>query len=132
MLFWDKIMLRKRFIIEYVNDTLKNTAKLIHSRHRSINNFLMNLVAALAAYCFYGKSLMTDLGLKGVNRMKKEKKIFVAGKVYAVTETNVNEIEKSVQESIDGRIGNDRVKFKLYTLGNVTAMFFIEALIILY
>lgn len=32
---------------------LKNTAKLVHSRHRSINNFLMNLVAALAAYYFY-------------------------------------------------------------------------------
>ncbi len=50
---WGKIMLRKRFIIECVNDTLKNTAKLVHSRHRSINNFLMDLVAALAAYCFY-------------------------------------------------------------------------------
>ena len=49
----DKIMLRKRFIIECINDMLKNTAKLVHSRHRSINNFLMNLVAALAAYCFY-------------------------------------------------------------------------------
>lgn len=54
MPFWDKIMLRKRFVIECINDMLKNTAKLVHSRHRSINNFLMNLVAALAAYCFYG------------------------------------------------------------------------------
>ena len=53
MPFWDKIMLRKRFVIECINDMLKNTAKLVHSRHRSINNFLMNLVAALAAYCFY-------------------------------------------------------------------------------
>ncbi len=50
MPFWDKIMLRKRFVIECINDMLKNTAKLVHSRHRSINNFLMNLVAALAAY----------------------------------------------------------------------------------
>ena len=41
------------FAIECINDMLKNTAKLVHSRHRSINNFLMNLVAALAAYCFY-------------------------------------------------------------------------------
>lgn len=53
MPFWDKIMLRKRFVIECINDMLKNTAKLVHSIHRSINNFLMNLVAALAAYCFY-------------------------------------------------------------------------------
>ena len=32
---------------------LKNTAKFVHSRHRSINNFLMNLIAALGAYCFF-------------------------------------------------------------------------------
>ncbi|MDR2916033.1 MAG: transposase, partial [Tannerella sp.] len=50
---WDKIMLRKRYVIECINDMLKNTAQLVHSRHRSINNFLMNLVAALGAYCFF-------------------------------------------------------------------------------
>jgi hypothetical protein len=32
---------------------LKNTAQLVHSRHRSINNFLMNMVSALGAYCFF-------------------------------------------------------------------------------
>ena len=32
---------------------LKNTAQLVHSRHRSINNFIMNMIAALAAYCFF-------------------------------------------------------------------------------
>lgn len=53
MPFGDKIILRKRLVIECINDMLKNTAKLVHSRHRSINNFFMNLVAALAAYCFY-------------------------------------------------------------------------------
>lgn len=49
----DKIMLRKRYVIECINDTLKNTESLVHSRHRSINNFIMNLVASLGAYCFY-------------------------------------------------------------------------------
>ena len=53
MPLWDKIMLRKRYVIECINDMLKNTAKLVHSRHRSINNFLMNLIAALGAYCFF-------------------------------------------------------------------------------
>lgn len=53
MPFWDRIMLRKRFIIECINDMLKNTAKLVHSRHRSLNNFLMNLIAALGAFCFF-------------------------------------------------------------------------------
>ena len=49
----DKICLRKRYVIECINDTLKNTEKLVHSRHRSLNNFIMNLVAAMGAYCFY-------------------------------------------------------------------------------
>lgn len=53
MPMWDKIMLRKRCIIETINDMLKNTAQLVHSRHRSVNNFIMNMVATLAAYCFF-------------------------------------------------------------------------------
>ncbi|MBQ8867413.1 MAG: hypothetical protein IJ013_06805, partial [Bacteroidaceae bacterium] len=32
---------------------LKNTAQLVHSRHRSVNNFIMNVVATLAAYSFF-------------------------------------------------------------------------------
>ncbi len=46
-------MLRKRYVIECINDTLKNTESLVHSRHRSISNFIRNLVPALGAYCFY-------------------------------------------------------------------------------
>ena len=51
----DKILLRKRAIIESVNDELKNICKIQHTRHRSINNFLINLMAGLAAYCFFPK-----------------------------------------------------------------------------
>ena len=43
----DKMMLRKRYIIEYINELLKNKANLVHSRHRSIHNFIMNLCSAL-------------------------------------------------------------------------------------
>lgn len=53
MPLWDKMMLRKRYIIECINELLKNKANLVHSRHRSVHNFLMNLSAALAAYCFF-------------------------------------------------------------------------------
>ena len=53
MPLWDKIMLRKRYIIECINDMLKNTAQLVHSGHRSLNNFIMNLVAVITAYCFF-------------------------------------------------------------------------------
>jgi len=48
----DKILLRKRAVIESVNDFLKNICQVEHSRHRSINNFLVNVLAALSAYSF--------------------------------------------------------------------------------
>ena len=48
-----KVMLRKRYIIECINGLLKNKANLVHSRHRSIHNFIMNLCSALTAYCFF-------------------------------------------------------------------------------
>ena len=53
MPMWDKIMLRKRYIIECINELLKNKANLVHSRHRSIHNFIMNLCSALTAYSFF-------------------------------------------------------------------------------
>ena len=49
----DKIMLRKRSIIETINDMLKNVAQIVHTRHRSISNFSVNLLAGMAAYAFY-------------------------------------------------------------------------------
>ena len=54
MPFCDRMMLRKRYIIETINDMLKNTAQIVHSRHRSVANFIMNLISALGAYCFFG------------------------------------------------------------------------------
>lgn len=53
MPLYDKMMLRKRLIIETINDLLKNQAMVVHSRHRSVSNFIMNLIAALGAYCFF-------------------------------------------------------------------------------
>ena len=53
--FMDKIYLRKRAIIESVNDVLKNTCQIEHSRHRSFDNFLGNLIASLTAYSFLDK-----------------------------------------------------------------------------
>ena len=53
MTLWDKMMLRKRYIIECINELLKNKANLVHSRHRSVHNFIMNLCVALTAYCFF-------------------------------------------------------------------------------
>ncbi|CAA0181771.1 transposase (fragment) [Tenacibaculum maritimum] len=50
--FMDKVYLRKRAIIESVNDVLKNTCQIEHSRHPSFDNFLGNLIAGLTAYSF--------------------------------------------------------------------------------
>lgn len=51
----DKILLRKRSIIETINDELKNICSIEHSRHRSFGNFLTNLISALIAYSFFPK-----------------------------------------------------------------------------
>ena len=51
----DRLMLRKRTVIESVNDFLKNICNVEHSRHRSVTNFLVNLLSALAAYSFLPK-----------------------------------------------------------------------------
>ena len=51
----DKIMLRKRALVESVNDELKNIAQIEHSRHRSFANFITNALSAIAAYCFFPK-----------------------------------------------------------------------------
>ncbi len=52
MHLWDKLMLRKRFIIETVFDQLKNISQIEHSRHRSVTSFMVHLVAGLIAYTF--------------------------------------------------------------------------------
>ncbi len=47
---FDKLLLRKRSIIETVNDQLKNISQIEHTRHRSLKNFLVNMIAGLIAY----------------------------------------------------------------------------------
>jgi len=46
----DKLLARKRSIIETINDQLKNISQIAHTRHRSPTNFLVNLIAGLIAY----------------------------------------------------------------------------------
>jgi len=47
---FDRIILKKRFLIETVNGQLKEFCNIDHSRHRSKTNFLVNIISALAAY----------------------------------------------------------------------------------
>jgi len=48
----DKIMLRKRFVIETVLDILKCEMGLEHSRHRSVMNAMVHVLSCLVAYAF--------------------------------------------------------------------------------
>ena len=57
----DKILLRKRSIIETVNYQLKKICPIEHSRHRSFTNFLSNIVAGLIAYSFPSKKNFNKL-----------------------------------------------------------------------
>ncbi len=51
----DKLLLRKRAIIESMLDQLKNISQIEHSRHRSPTNFVVHLVAGLIAYSHQDK-----------------------------------------------------------------------------
>lgn len=51
----DKALLRKRGVIESVNNKLKTSCQIEHTRHRSMINFLANIVTGLIAYSFLDK-----------------------------------------------------------------------------
>ena len=61
---FDKLMLRKRAIIESVVDQLKNISQIEHSRHRSVTNCFVNLLAGLVAYTFREKKPSLNIRVK--------------------------------------------------------------------
>ena len=76
----DKILLRKRSIIETVNaqrscafgDQLKNISQIEHSRHRSVANFLTNIVAALIAYTHQKKKPSLNFSSQEIDLLSEE------------------------------------------------------------
>ncbi len=40
---WDRAMLSRRFIIETINDQLKNISQIEYSHHRNTNGFILNV-----------------------------------------------------------------------------------------
>jgi hypothetical protein len=48
----DKLILKKRGLIESVGNLLKNKCQIEHSRHRSISGFFINVLSAISAYNF--------------------------------------------------------------------------------
>jgi transposase len=57
----DKLLARKRSIIETVIDQLKNISQIEHSRHRSPINFMVNVMCGLIAYCHQPKKPALNL-----------------------------------------------------------------------
>lgn len=57
----DKLLARKRAIIESIIDQLKNISQIEHSRHRSPVNFCVNVLCGLIAYCHQPKKPSLDL-----------------------------------------------------------------------
>jgi hypothetical protein len=60
----DKLLLRKRALIETVNDQLKNISQIEHTRHRSLWNFLGNVAAGLIAYTWREKKPSLNIRVK--------------------------------------------------------------------
>ena len=68
MNLYDKILLRKRAVIETVNDELKNICHIEHTRHRSVDNFATNLFAGLIAYNLLPKKPSMNIEIIDKNR----------------------------------------------------------------
>jgi transposase len=66
---WDQLMLRKRALIETINDQLKNICQIEHTRHRSRVNFLVNVIAALIAYTYKEKLPSLNLRVKELDKL---------------------------------------------------------------
>jgi len=64
----EKLLLRKRSVIETVNDELKNICQAEHTRHRSISGFLLNIISAIAAYSFFPKKPSIKNDIKETNQ----------------------------------------------------------------
>ena len=60
----DKCLLRKRFIIETLNDQLKNISQIELTRHRSFDNFVVNLLAGSVAYTHQAKKPSSNLPIR--------------------------------------------------------------------
>lgn len=51
-------------------------------------------------------------------------KLFITSKIYDTEKQTIAEIEKAVQDDLDNMVGKDTIRFELFTLGCVAAMFF--------
>ncbi|CAK0779573.1 transposase [Gammaproteobacteria bacterium] len=67
----DKILLRKRAIIETINDQLKNISQIEHTRHRSVTGFMVNMLGGLIAYTYRDNKPSIQLNEKDLEILSK-------------------------------------------------------------
>lgn len=68
----DKRLLRKRAIIETINDQIKNIQQIEHTRHRSVVNAMVNVLAALVAYTHQPRKPSLNLSQNELNLLTCE------------------------------------------------------------
>lgn len=66
---FEEALLRRRSLVETVIDELKNLCQIEHTRHRSLSNFLVNLMAGVVAYCL--SDTKPSLNLTRLNLLPK-------------------------------------------------------------
>ncbi len=57
MNIYDKLILRKKTIIESIHDELKNIYQIEHTRYRSAINYCIKLISGIVTYNFLPKKL---------------------------------------------------------------------------
>lgn len=62
----DQVLLRKRSLIETINDQLKNVFQIEHTRHRSMVNAMLNVISGLVAYSYQSKKPSLDIDFAGL------------------------------------------------------------------
>jgi transposase len=60
---FDRLLLRKRFLIETIHDQLKNQSQIEHSRHRSLTHYVAHIIAGLIAYSYQAKKPSLNLNM---------------------------------------------------------------------
>ena len=66
MPLFDKVILRKRAMIESINNQLKNVFQIEHTRHRSPVNGFMNIIAGLIAFTHHDKKPKLDMDVSNI------------------------------------------------------------------
>lgn len=62
-----KLLLRKRSVIETVNDEFKNICQVEHAGHHSVAGFILNIMSAIAAYSFFPKKPSINMDIEEFN-----------------------------------------------------------------